>query len=83
MRTKYLCVLIYLIIDLYQKSDSGFDLLMQVIYVCKKENWPEDRALWDAGGDWDFSELIPLITTACFSLSKKPLIHFRVCALMS
>ena len=29
-----------------------------------------------------FSELIPLITTACFRLSKKSLIHFRVSPLM-
>ena len=28
------------------------------------------------------SELIPLITTACFRLSKKSLIHFRVSPLM-
>ena len=35
-------------------SDSGFDLLRQVIYVCKEEDWTENRALWDARGDWDF-----------------------------
>ena len=29
-----------------------------------------------------FSELIPLITTACFRLSKKSFIHFRVSSLM-
>ena len=29
-----------------------------------------------------FSELIPLITKACFRLSKKSLIHFRVSPLM-
>ena len=42
----------------------------------------ENRALKDAGGDWDFSELIPLITTACFWLSKKSFIHFRESPLM-
>ena len=29
-----------------------------------------------------YSELIPLITTACFPLSKKSFIHFRVSPLM-
>ena len=35
------------------KSYSGFDLLWQVIYVCKEENWTENRALWVARGDWN------------------------------
>ena len=37
----------------------------------------ENRALWDARGDWDFSELIPLITTACFSIIQKVLNPFK------
>ena len=46
-----------------EKFYSGFDLLGQVINVCKEENWTEFR------GDWNLSD--PLITTVCFRLSKK------------
>ena len=59
-----------------------FYLLMQVIYLCKKENLAKNRALWAPEETGIFSELIPLITTACFRLSKKTFIHFRVSLLM-
>ena len=64
------------------KSDSGFDLLSQVIYGCKKENWAENRALRDARGDWDFFRVNSIDYNCLFLIIQKVLYPFRVSPLM-
>ena len=65
-----------------EKSYTGFDLLGQVINVGKKENWTETEPCGMPEETGTSSELIPLIATVCFNLSKKSLFHFRVSPLM-
>ena len=61
---------------------SGFDLLGQVINVCKEENLTENEPCRTPEETGTSSELIAFITTVCFWLSKKPLIMFKVSLLM-
>ena len=48
----------------------------QVIYVCKEENWTENRALWDARGDWDFFCVNSIDYHGLFSIIQKVLNPF-------
>ena len=53
-----------------EDSYSGFDLLWQVIYVCKERIGPRTEPCRTPEETGTSSELMPLITTVCFRLSK-------------
>ena len=60
-----------------KKSYSGFDLLRQVIYVCKEENWAENWALRDAREDWDFIWIYSFNYNCLFSIVQKVFYPFK------